>query len=50
MGAGCVKGKADFSKRPSGIFSRADLDDPNQLELLGEISFYAQIISERYSR
>jgi hypothetical protein len=45
-----VKGKCDFSKRPSGIFSHAGLDDPDQLELAGEISFYAQIISKRYSR
>jgi hypothetical protein len=44
-----VKGKGDFSKRPSGIFLQGGLDDPNQLELLGEISFYAQIISKRSS-
>jgi hypothetical protein len=44
MGAGCVKGKGDFSKRPSGIFSQGGLDDPNQLDAADEISFYAQII------
>jgi len=45
-----VKGKADFSNRPSGIFLQGGLDDPNHIESAGEIRFYAQIISQRRSR
>jgi hypothetical protein len=45
-----VKGKADFSKRPSGIFSQGGLDHPNQIETADEISFYAQIIYQRRAR
>jgi hypothetical protein len=42
--AGQRKEATDLGSAPSGIFFAVQLDDPNQLEKLHEIDFYAQAI------
>jgi hypothetical protein len=34
-----MKGRGDFSERPSGIFLQGGLDDPNQLNRLAKLVF-----------
>jgi hypothetical protein len=34
--------KTRFAENESGIFSAANLDDPNHLEMAAEIGFFAQ--------
>jgi hypothetical protein len=40
----------DLGSAQSGIFLQTGLDDPNQLESLDEIAFYAPVIFSRPSR
>jgi hypothetical protein len=44
MGAGYAKEATDLGAPQSGIFLRTRLDDPNQIESLNEIGFYAHAI------
>jgi hypothetical protein len=45
--AGWREDGADLGEMRSGIFSPRNLDDPNHVEMAGEIGFYAQWVLRR---